>query len=262
MLLSLLLMDEPTIPLGEPELMRTSEFQRYLDELALLPPIAGTDRTLLASLSPSLLADLERFEDRPNGTEALEVLAACLRHSQSVVVHLGSGEYVLPLTIFPIERLFHSPAEPGAYLLDRLGILKVLRVEHAILRPPGDPEKRLVAPLDCYYPIGPLLWAMAMRGSRTDLLPEIGGIACYRVTPSLDVRSVPMEPLHRALIRNMREQPMTLREIVEISGQGEEGVNRLLNALYLQSGLIISRALPLSVGDLWRTGLGRRRRDR
>ncbi len=254
-------MDEPTIPLGEPELMRESEFQRYLDELSQLPPIAGTDRARLASLSPSLLADLERFEDRPSGTEALEVLAACLRHSQRVVVHLGSGEYVLPLTVFPRERLFHSPAEPQSYLLDRLGILKVMRVEPAVLRPPGDAEKSLVASSDSYHPIGPLLWAIAMHGSRTELLPEISGLACYRATPSLDVRSLPMDALQRAVIRNMREQPMTLREIVEISGQGEEAINRLLNALYLQSGLIISRALPMSSGP-WLSSLGWRRRER
>ncbi|WP_156824667.1 hypothetical protein [Caldimonas manganoxidans] len=130
-------MDESTLPLGEPELMRASAFQRYLDELDKLPPLAGTDRSRLASLSPSLLADLERFEHRANGTEVLEVLAACLRHAQQVVVHLQAGGVVVPVTVFPHHRLYHCPADPQVYLMQRLALLRVMRVEPAILRPPG-----------------------------------------------------------------------------------------------------------------------------
>ena len=57
-------MFEPTIPFGEPELMRVSAFERYLHEPGG-PRALGevADSSLRgATLSPSLLADLSRFE--------------------------------------------------------------------------------------------------------------------------------------------------------------------------------------------------------
>ena len=49
---------QPTIPVGEPELMRASAYQRYLDELHADP---GGISTRISQLSPSLRADLLRF---------------------------------------------------------------------------------------------------------------------------------------------------------------------------------------------------------
>lgn len=249
-------MDETTIPFGEPELMRASAFQRYLDELAGTGAAAPVGP---ASLSPSLLADLQRFEHSPNGTEVVEVLAACLRHAQSVVVHCQTEGYVVPITVFPRQRLYHCPAEPEVYLMQRLAYLKVLRIEPAVLRPPGDPESALVAPAEHYHPIAPLLWAMAIDGARHELLPEIAGTACYRTAPGLDLQALPLNKLQRAVIRHMRLQPVSLRELAELLGSCD-GAVRLLNALYLQSGLIISRALPASTADSWLATLGLRRR--
>ena len=130
---------EPTIPFGEPELMRVSAFQRYLHEpggprarevslTAVRPP----------GLSQSLLADLSRFEHSGQASEVLEVLAACVRHSQQVVIHLQMGDSVVPLTVFAIERLVHSSISLDALLLQRPTELRVLHVEPAVVRPPGD----------------------------------------------------------------------------------------------------------------------------
>jgi len=65
-------MFESTLPLGEPELMRVSAFQRYLTELKR----EGADESLtrLSSLNPSLLQDLLRFEQDGRHTELLEGL--------------------------------------------------------------------------------------------------------------------------------------------------------------------------------------------
>lgn len=254
-------MDEPTIPLGEPELMRPSAFQRYLDELSRMPHLAGTDRSRLAALSPSLLADLQRFEHRTSGTDPLEVLAACLRHVQRVVVHLEAGPVVVPVTVFPRERLYHCPADPDTYLLQHLASLKVMRVEPALMRPPGDAEARLVGVFSHYHPIGPLLWTIALLGSRTELLPEIAGNACYRAAPGLNLRDLPMSHAQRAVIRHMRTQPLTLREVADLTGQGRDNAVKLLNALYLQSGLIVSRTLQAGSSESWFASLGLRRRD-
>jgi DNA-binding IclR family transcriptional regulator len=62
------------------------------------------------------------------------------------------------------------------------------------------------------------------------------------------------------VIRHMRDQPMTVRDIVDATGQSPDAVARLLNALYLQSGLIVSRTSP-RISDSWLAGLGLRRRD-
>ena len=98
---------ESTLPLGEPELMRVSAFQRYLDELVREGGDAALTR--LSSLNPSLLQDLLRFEQDGRHTELLEVLAACVRHARPLAIYLQCGMRVIPLTVFPNERLAHCP---------------------------------------------------------------------------------------------------------------------------------------------------------
>ena len=63
---------ESTLPLGEPELMRVSAFQRYLEELRR--ESGDESLTRLSSLNPSLLQDLLRFEQDGRRTELLEVI--------------------------------------------------------------------------------------------------------------------------------------------------------------------------------------------
>ncbi|HWP18575.1 MAG TPA: hypothetical protein VNO84_05570 [Burkholderiaceae bacterium] len=238
-------MDETTIPFGDPELMRASDFRRYLQEAASAPG-GEPQGSRWTSLSPSLMADLQRFEHRGQGADVLEVLAACLRHAQRVVIHCEAGGYVVPITLFPQERLFHCPADPGTYLLQRLALLRVLRLEPAVLRPPGDREEALVGSLSQYHPLAPLLWVLALHGARSELLPEVAGPASYRTAPGLDLRTMPMSAAQRSAIRHMRTQPLSVRELADFLGGPREAATRLLNALYLLSGLIVSRSLPQS----------------
>src|SRR6218665_1885920 len=170
-------MFEPTIPFGEPELMRASAFMRYLHEPGgprALGEVAEV-QVVRPSLSPSLLADLGRFEQAGQPSEVLEVLAACVRHSQQVMVHLQMGQTVVPLTVFALERLVHCPVSLEQLLEQRPSELRVLHVEPAVLRPRGDPERALVGEDQHYHPLGPVLWELALRGSRATLLPEIAG---------------------------------------------------------------------------------------
>ena len=76
---------QPTIPIGEPELMRASAYQRYLDELHAEP---GGISTRISQLSPSLRADLLRFGHDGGASEVVEVMAACVRHAKRVTIHL------------------------------------------------------------------------------------------------------------------------------------------------------------------------------
>ena len=248
-------MFEPTIPFGEPELMRVSAFQRYLDELVRRAGGSGiTSR--LSALSNSLMEDLLRFEHDGRVTEPLEVLAACVRHAQRVTVHLKNDTRVVPLTIFPQERLVHCPVELEGLLALRLAELEVLHVEPALLRPPGDPEAALVGDLPLYRPLGPLLWELALRGGRAELLPEIAGPAAYRVSPGADLGGLDLSGSLLAGIQRLRRQTTNLREMSRWPGFDRERAMRLLNALYLQAGLIVSRTHPDATSESWFGGLG------
>jgi hypothetical protein len=248
-------MFEPTIPFGEPELMRVSAFRRYLDELVRRAGGPGlTSR--LSCLSPSLMEDLLRFEHGGRITEPLEVLAACVRHLQRVTVHLQSGENVVPLTIFPLERLVHCPVELESLLELRLSELEVLHVEPALLRPPGDAEEALVGDLPLYHPLGQLLWELAMRGRRDELLPEIAGPAAYRIAPGADFSGLKLSGTILAAVVRLKRQTANLRELSRWPGFDRVRAMRLLNGLYLQAGLIVSRTHPNAASESWFGGLG------
>jgi hypothetical protein len=226
---------ESTLPLGAPELMRVSVFKRYLDELT---PIEESDPQ---QLPPSLVQDLRRFAEHGRQTEPLEVLAASVRHLCNVVVHLQESQRVLPLTLFPRQRLAHCPLQS----------LQVLHVEPAVLRPPGDPQRGLVKALHLYHPLPVLSWEFALRGAREQLLPEIAGYAAYRASAVLDLRPLPVPQALRDCVRRLQRETTSLRDLAEWPGMDRALASRLLNALYLQAGLIVSRSHPAADTDRW-----------
>jgi hypothetical protein len=124
-------------------------------------------------------------------------------------------------------------------------------VEPALLQPPGESNATLVGAEAAHYPLAPLLWELAMRGLRRDLLPEIAGPAVYRVAPGLDTASLPASGAVMAAIQRLARQGTSLRELADWPGMDRERATRLLNALYLQSGLIVSRSHPDAVRDTW-----------
>lgn len=239
---------EPTIPFGEPELMRVSAFQRYLHEPGGPRAREVAESPTRPGLSLSLLADLSRFEHAGQASEALEVLAACVRHAQHVVVHLQMGDSVVPLTVFALDRLVHSPVDVEM-LLQRPTELRVLHVEPAILRPPGDDELSLVGEGQHYHSLRPLLWELSLRGARSTLLPEIAGPVAYRAAPGIDLTGLRVAGALPAAIQKLQSDRYTLREMADWPGFDAERASRLLNALYLQSGLIVSRTRPTGFGE-------------
>ncbi|WP_372526266.1 hypothetical protein [Piscinibacter sp.] len=247
-------MFEPTIPFGEPELMRASAYRLYLKELDAEAARSGVS-SRISSLSPSLRADLYRFEADGGASEVLEVVAACVRHAKRVTIHMQYGEHVVPLTVFPHERLVHCPIAMTQLLGDGLTGLRVMHVEPALLRPPGDPELALVGEQRLHSPLAPLLWELAMRGERRELLPEIAGPAVYRVTPGLALGTLPLRGALLSAVYRLRLEASNLRDIAEWPGLDRERAIRLLNALYLQAGLMVSRSHPDAIGDSWFGGL-------
>ena len=252
-------MFDSTIPFGAPELMRASAYRLYLKELEEEAALNGTS-SRIASLSPSLRADLYRFEaegGRPECLDALEVVAACVRHARRVTLHLLYEERVVPLTVFPEERLVHCPVPMSALLAAHVPDLKVLHVEPALLRPPGDPMAALVGAREQHYPLAPVLWELAMHGRRTELLPEIAGPAVYRIAPGLVLAGVPVAGPLLAAVKRLRRECTSLRGIAEWPGFDRERAARLLNALYVLAGLMVSRSHPDAIGEGWLASLVR-----
>ena len=126
-----------------------------------------------------------------------------------------------------------------------------MHIEPATLRPPGDATHELVGENRLHHPLTPLLWALALRGPRRDLLPEIAGPAVYRVSPALDIEALPVTGAIRAAILRLRHQATSLAGLAAWPAFDRERAARLLNALYLQAGLIVSRSHPDAVKESW-----------
>jgi hypothetical protein len=247
---------EPTIPFGEPEPVRAGVLR---GEFApdTMPGDFRSTSTEPAALSPSLLADLQRFEERDRSADTLGALAACVRHNTRVTLHLQCGRHVVPLTVFPREQLIHCPMQMIELLTQHFADLRVVHVESAWLHPPGSTEMMLVGRNPMLHPLGPFLWELAMRGARRELLPEIAGLAAYRIAPGLDLARLPVRGALLATLSRLRTQSANLRELADWPGLDRERAIRLLNALYLQAGLIVSRAHPDAARDSWFGALGR-----
>jgi hypothetical protein len=137
------------------------------------------------------------------------------------------------------------------FLASNLEALQVLEVQPATLRPPGSSELARVGNPALYAPLGPVLWAVALRGSRGDLLPELSGQAAYRVAPGVSLGRLEVPGAMAACITRLRRQTCNLRDLAEWQGIGPQRAMRLLNALYLQSGLIVSRSHPAATNEGW-----------
>lgn len=243
-------MFESTLPFGEPDLMRASAFRRYLDESARSGQ-ADSMASRLSTLSPSLMLDLMRFEQEGQQSGVIEVLAAGIRHARKLLVHLQATDRVVPLTVFPLEHLVHCPMPMEQFLALPLGELSVLHVELALLRPPGDRVQAMVGEPAHYNALGPVLWELALRGPRADLLPEIAGQAAYRISPGLNLRMLELSGSMAEAVARLQRDTRNVREIALWPGFDAERAMRLLNGLYLQGGLMVSRTHPAATNEGW-----------
>lgn len=242
---------DSTIPFGEPELLKASAFRRYLAELNGDSALGRAEVSRLTDFSPSLQADLQRFEQRGGGYEVVEAMAACVRHGARVTLHLQCAERVVPLTLFPYERLVHCPMPIYDLVAHHLAQMHVMHLEPALLRPPGDPLPEMVGDRHLHHPLNPLLWDLALKGPRSELLPEIAGPAVYRVSPGFEVHGLPMSTEVGYWITRLRQHSTSVSSIATWPGFDRERAARLLNALYLQAGLIVSRSHPDAVREAW-----------
>jgi hypothetical protein len=195
-------------------------------------------------LPTTLLADLRRLDADPASSDVLEVIAACVRHREPALLCLQHDELVWPVTLFPNERLYHSPRDFAQASLTGLAALKLLTAEPPGVQPPGHWMHDRVAEAAHYRPLAPLLWSLALNGPRRTLLADIAGPAAYRLVLGSDGQR-PSAPgaLGSALDRLQRES-VSLRDIAQWPGMSMERASRLLNGLYLAGSLLTTRAHP------------------
>jgi hypothetical protein len=209
---------------------------------AALPNLQAS--TFCSSLSSTLLSDLGRFIDHPGGADLLAVVAAAVRHVRPLgleLTHRGDPVY---LSVFPREGLFQCVDDLMHWPAAELRKLRLLHVEpEAELG--ESPPSPAAAPGLGMGALGPLLWRLALQGALSDLLPEIAGPARYRLAPCAALSGLPLDPALHPVIAHMRARPASLAELTELSRCSRPQVRRLLNAIYLQSGLMITRGVSL-----------------
>ena len=226
-------------------LSRVSDFQRRLRQHVSASDNAGPS-TLTPTLERSLLQDLQRFEGPASpgaGIEVLDVMAASVRHARALRLLVEHEGLVLPLTVLPLQRVVHAPLPLAQWALLRWSALKVLQVEPAY----QGPEDALPGDASQLAPLGTVLWALALNGARSELLPEIAAPAAYRIAPTADFSALDLGAALAGAVVRLRREAAPLAIISTWPGLDRERAMRLLNGLYLQSGLIVSRSHPLAV---------------
>ena len=243
---------ESTLPMGAADMVRASAFRRSIDDDRRGDDDRITSR--LSSLDPSLHQDLLRFEQKGRQSELLEVMAGAVRHSSAVTVHLQLHEHVIALTVFPVHRLVHCPLSMPKFFDLQLTDLEVLRVEKAHMQMP-DLQTLAQSHVQAQFaPLGKLLWELSLRGSRDELLPEIAGQAAYRITPTVDLSALELSGSLASACEKLQRQTTSLREIAEWPGFDRPRAVRMLNGLYLQAGLMVSRTHPAATNEGWFSG--------
>lgn len=242
-----------TLPQGMPELDRLSAFADWLE--AVQPQSGAQGRP--AELSASLWQDL--WSTAPTGRhrrrdatlagpaghwrDVVEVLAASLRHAQALTLYLGGDSHVVPLTLYPLQRLARCPLDPARLETLRLAELRVLHVEPALV-PTPEAQPATTGDLPRCRPLAPFGWLLAMRGPRREVLPELAGsLACRRVS-GLPLQTPGLNGATAVALERLGQESASLRTIASWPGMDAVRAARLVNGLYLLGALIVSRTHP------------------
>lgn len=220
-------------------LWRISAFERVRQQTGSSGFVRLAGPTLLPT---TLLDDLGRLDAVQEGDDALEVIAACIRHRESALLCLQHDGLVWPVTLFPHERLYHSPRDLAQASISRMGELKVLTAEPPGVRPPGHWMQERVADAKHYRPLMPLLWMLALNGPRRTLLSDIAGHAAYRMVSGDSGERLAAPGALGSAIERLQRESISLREIALWPGMTTERASRLLNGLYLAGRLLVSRS--------------------
>lgn len=192
------------------------------------------------NFTTSMQADLRRLADSPQDCTALAVVAASVRHSHPMSLRIRVLDRVATLSVFPRLRQFRCEVDLCSLSHADMAALELVKVDAV---PPQEPIATVLG-RQGLGPLSLLLWQMAKYGAIDELLPEIAGPAVYRLSPGLQVSALPPDPDVLAVLQLMRRRPYMLEELARCPGFTRARACRLLNAVYLQAGLIVSRSLP------------------
>jgi hypothetical protein len=95
----------------------------------------------------------------------------------------------------------------------------------------------------------PLLWFLALHGPRHSLLSEINGTAAYRAIAGRGDHHPSLSGAMGSALERMQRETASLRQITAWPGMTQERACRLLNGLYLVSGLMVTRAHHAARGE-------------
>ena len=198
----------------------------------------------VSALPSSFLGELRRVEKGAGGSDVLEVMAACMRQREAALLYLQHEGCVWPVTIFPDSNQYHSPRILGLATQRGLSDLTLIQVESPGVRPPGHWMHERVGAARNYHDLTPLLWSVALFGPRGRLLEELSGTAAFRA-----LRNPTDHGLHAGgalgpSIDRLRRESVAMRDIAAWSGMSPERASRLLNGLYLDSSLMVTRHHP------------------
>lgn len=225
-------------------LWRYSAYER--GEVAAPPP--GTDgKSVLAT---TLVAELRQLHQRHRADDVLEVFAACVRQNESAQLLLRHRALLWPVTLFPARGLYHVKRPILPTLEEGNADLEIVGVEAPTLKAPSALVAEQAEELSRFHPLPPLLWALALVAPRAFLLPEIAGRAAYRLAPDFVPEPAALVGALGPALRRLRTEISPLRAIARWPGMDVERSMRLLNGVYLQSGLMVLRTHPAARDDV------------
>lgn len=196
-----------------------------------------------STLSPSLLRDLRRFGSDDASVDLLPAVAAAVRHVRPLRLRLDLDGLGLTVAIRPRQQVFLADLDLSGLTPAQFAALRLVQVEPDLAADPrGTAAEGRVGALR------PLLWQLARHGARAELLPEIDGPVRYRAAAGVSLGGLPLERAWLAPLQALRAAPCTFAELQLLGALPRESVQRLLNALYLQSGLMITRTFPRRSG--------------
>lgn len=237
----------PTQPLTEPVTEIDTVIESFADMLGDSPTtLSGSQVDVRSTLSGTLQDDVARFLASPDPSDLLPVIAASIRHSKALALHLTLADGMLRLVTLPRMQAYACDRDLHAFFGPSMATLRLQRVDegtHAAIDVTGFHRGML----------SDLVWQVALFGSRRQLLPEIEGTLAYRITGRA-FREAPVLPGIAEVLKRLSGAPARLEELTPW-GAPPDLAPRVLNALYLRSALIVTRACaprPRPPGSLWR----------
>lgn len=198
--------------------------------------------TVRSTLSPSLLQDLLRFSVQGGEIDLLHAMAASVRHGKPMSLRLDLGGVRLFAAINPRVQIFRAPLDLCALSPPDLASLRLIGVEpESASLSPGVAQRTHTGALR------PLLWKLALFGSRDELFPEIAGKVRYRITFGVTLNGLHVDAEWMPMLHRLKSAPLSLDELRAGGAKFRVSPQRMLNALYLQSGLMITRAFDTKV---------------